>query len=112
MGEPKQSTVGVIMRRRDGAFLCVAFMVLLFWGCTPQEPKVDVEAITAQPKEFVGSETCKMCHLEHYDSWKITNHSRMAQDVTMNMDAFIVDIDENDIKADFAKLEAAGKLKK
>jgi nitrate/TMAO reductase-like tetraheme cytochrome c subunit len=30
-----------------------------------------------EPKKFVGSETCKSCHLEHYDSWKMTLHSRM-----------------------------------
>ncbi len=89
----------------------VALATLLFSGCTSSEPVVDLAKMTSQPKEFVGSETCKTCHLEHYDSWKVTNHSRMAQDVTKNADAFIVDINEKVIKADFAKLEAKGKLK-
>lgn len=67
--------------------------------------------VTSQPKEFVGSETCKTCHLEHYDSWKVTNHSRMAQDVTENEDAFIVSINEKVIREDFQKLADKGKLK-
>ncbi|MGL1863776.1 MAG: multiheme c-type cytochrome [Pseudodesulfovibrio sp.] len=86
-------------------------MALVAVGCMSSEPVVDVKKVTSQPKEFVGSETCKSCHLEHYDSWKATNHSRMAQDVEVNEDAFIVDINQARIKADFKKLEAKGKLK-
>ena len=99
---------------KKGYFLVIAVfaMGLLTAGCTSNEPMVDVAKITSQPKEFVGSETCKMCHLEHYDSWKVTNHSRMAQDVSMNEDAFIVDINHDVILADFRKLEEKGKLKK
>lgn len=51
----------------------VALATLLFSGCTSSEPVVDLAKMTSQPKEFVGSETCKTCHLEHYDSWKVTN---------------------------------------
>ena len=50
-----------------------------------------------------------MCHLEHYDSWKMTQHSRMLQDAKMNQDAIVVPIDEKRIREDLAKLE--GKLK-
>lgn len=99
------------MRKNVGVLVGIAFMTLLFGGCTSSEPDVNIAKITSQPKEFVGSETCKMCHLEHYDSWKVTNHSRMAQDVTKNENAFIIDINDTVIKADFAKLEAKGKLK-
>ena len=69
------------------------------------EQAVDVKAITSQPKAFVGSDTCKQCHLEHYDSWKMTMHSRMTQDAVKNRDAIIVPIDEKRIRADLAKLD-------
>ena len=100
------------MRKMCVFMTSMAFFALLLGGCTNSETAVDVAKITSQPKEFVGSETCKTCHLEHYDSWKVTNHSRMAQDVAMNEDAFIVDINQDVIKADFMALEAKGKLKK
>ncbi|HCY83628.1 MAG TPA: hypothetical protein DHV36_00670, partial [Desulfobacteraceae bacterium] len=73
------------------------------WGCSTEQP-VDVAAVTSKPKTFVGSDTCKMCHLEHYDSWKMTMHSRMLQDAKKNEDAIIVPIDEKRIRADLAKL--------
>ncbi len=88
-------------------FLAAILLLCLFtfglWGCGT-EPVVDVAAITSQPKDFVGSNTCKMCHLEHYDSWKMTMHSRMLQDAKANEDAIIVSIDEKKIRADLAKL--------
>ena len=59
----------------------------------------------AQPKAFVGSDTCKMCHLEHYDSWKMTLHSRMTQDAQKNRDVIIADFDEKKIREDLAKLD-------
>jgi hypothetical protein len=65
---------------------------------------VDIKAVKAQPKAYVGSDTCKQCHLEHYDSWKITQHSRMLQDAQQNRDAIIVPIDEKEIREDLAKL--------
>ena len=68
------------------------------------EPPIDVKAITSQPKDYVGSDTCKMCHLEHYDSWKMTMHSRMLQDAKANEDAIIVPIDEKRIREDLARL--------
>ena len=60
--------------------------------------------IIAQEKAYVGSDTCKMCHLEHYDSWKMTMHSRMTQDAEKNRDAIITTIDEKRIREDLAKL--------
>ena len=50
---------------------------------------IDVEALKTEPKTYVGSETCKLCHLEHYDSWKMTLHSRMLQDAQKNRDAIV-----------------------
>ncbi|MBI9078969.1 MAG: hypothetical protein JEY79_04420 [Pseudodesulfovibrio sp.] len=99
------------MRRSCIVFIVMTALVILIAGCTSGDPVVDVAKLTSQPKTFVGSETCKTCHLEHYDSWKSTNHSRMAQNVVTNEDAFIVDINQEVIRADFKKLEDAGKLK-
>jgi hypothetical protein len=83
--------------------LMLGLMAAALAACSGEEP-VDVAAITAQPKTFVGSDTCKMCHLEHYDSWKMTMHSRMLQDAKKNEDAIIVPIDEKHIREDLAKL--------
>ena len=83
-------------------FLGLALVALAACGV---EQAVDVKAITSQPKDFVGSDTCKMCHLEHYDSWKMTMHSRMTQDAQKNRDVIIVPIDEKKIRADLAKLD-------
>lgn len=80
-----------------------AIFALFFWGCG-SEQVVDIAAVTAQPRKFVGSDTCKICHLEHYDSWKMTLHSRMLQDAKANEDAIIVPIDEKTIRTDLAKL--------
>jgi hypothetical protein len=80
--------------------ICVAFASLA--GCGGEQP-VDIGKVTAQPKAFVGSDTCKMCHLEHYDSWKMTLHSRGLQDVLQNKDAILVDLDEQKIRASIAK---------
>src|SRR5512137_2609145 len=82
--------------------LCVA--VVLVAGCGGEKP-IDMKTIMAQPKAFVGSDTCKMCHLEHYDSWKMTLHSRSIQDVQQNKDAIIVNLDENNIREDLGKLK-------
>jgi len=87
--------------------LCLAAVVLA--ACAAEKP-IDIAAATSQPKAFVGSDTCKMCHLEHYDSWKMTMHSRMLQDAKANQDALIVPIEEKRIRADLAKLEAKLKV--
>jgi hypothetical protein len=81
--------------------LCTVAAAL--FACTAEQP-IDIKAATSQPKAFVGSDTCKMCHLEHYDSWKMTQHSRMLQDAKANQDAIIVPIEEKRIREDLGKL--------
>ena len=92
------------MKSRGGfifSILPAALIALI--GCAPEQP-VDVEKVMAQEQTFVGSETCKQCHLEHFDSWKMTQHSRMLQDAQKNEDAIIVPIDEQRIREDLGKL--------
>ncbi|MEW6263266.1 MAG: multiheme c-type cytochrome [Thermodesulfobacteriota bacterium] len=97
--------------RRDHLGYALGLLVLtLTLGACGREQPVDVKAITAQPKTYMGSETCKMCHLEHYDSWKMTLHSRMLQDAQKNRDAVVVELDEKKIRADLAKLSAKLKV--
>ena len=83
--------------------LVLAVFAMGITACGSEKP-IDVKTIMAEPKTFVGSDTCKMCHLEHYDSWKMTMHSRMLQDAKENEDAIIVPIDEKRIREDLAKL--------
>ena len=79
--------------------LLLGLMGLILMACGAEQP-IDVAAVTSQPKAFVGADTCKMCHLEHYDSWKMTMHSRMLQDAKKNQDAIIVPIEEKRIRED------------
>ena len=67
------------------------------------ERPIDVEALKKEPKKYVGSDTCKLCHLEHYDSWKMTLHSRGLQDAQKNRDVIVAPLDEEVIRADLAK---------
>jgi len=64
-----------------------------------------IEEVITGPMTYVGSEQCKVCHLEHYDSWKMTLHSRTLQDVTQNRDALITDIDPKVIRASLKKVD-------
>jgi hypothetical protein len=82
-------------------FLVTGMMLLVISACG--ESPIDVEALKSKPKEYVGSNTCKLCHLEHYDSWKMTLHSRMMQDAQKNKDAILSPFDEKLIRADLAK---------
>jgi hypothetical protein len=84
-------------------FLVLGLTITMLSACGGEKP-IDIAAVTSQPKTFVGSDTCKMCHLEHYDSWKMTMHSRMLQDAKKNEDAIIVPIEEKRIREDLAKL--------
>lgn len=99
------------MERKLAAFLVPAGLAvaLLVTACGSDQSDVDLKAVLAQPKTYVTSERCKTCHLEHYDSWKMTLHSRMLQDVRRNPDALVTAIDPAVIKADLTKIE--GKLK-
>ena len=85
------------------AVLTIGVMALVLSACGG-EKAVDIKQLMAQPKAFVGSDTCKNCHLEHYDSWKMTLHSRMLQDAQKNRDAIVAEIDEKRIREDLAKL--------
>jgi len=91
---------------RTGEWFKLALILLfaaVLVGCGPKENQV--EKVVYGPKTYVGSEECKVCHLEHYDSWKTTLHSRTLQDVTINRDAIITTIDPEVIRADLKKLE-------
>jgi len=93
------------MFRRSMPLAFAVFMVLCVAACSGEAPLVDVAKLTSQPKAYVGSETCKGCHLEHYDSWKMTMHSRMAQDARVNEDVFVVDWDRERIRQDFVTIQ-------
>ncbi len=92
------------MKGKCWAIIFILGLIGLMLSACGEKPMIDVDKILAQEKAFVGSDTCKMCHLEHYDSWKMTLHSRMLQDAKKNQDAIIVPIDEKRIREDLAKL--------
>jgi hypothetical protein len=87
--------------------LCIGIISLATCG---GEQAVDVKKIMSQPKTFVGADTCKQCHLEHYDSWKMTLHSRTLGDPKTNKDAILVALNEKEIRKDLAKLSATLKV--
>ena len=75
------------------------------WLGQANAQQLDAKQLLSQPKTYVGSEVCRTCHLEHYDAWKMTLHSRMLQDAKQNQDVIITDIDPEIIKADLQKIE-------
>lgn len=79
--------------------LCLTALALTACG---REKPVDMAVVMAQPKAFVGSDTCEKCHLEHYDSWKMTLHSRGLQNAVENRDAILADFNEQKIRQDLA----------
>jgi hypothetical protein len=87
------------------AVLSSGVMALILTACGGETP-IDVKAMKAQPQAYVGSDTCKMCHLEHYDSWKMTLHSRTLQNAQNNRDAVVVDFDSDKIRKSLGKLGA------
>jgi Cytochrome c554 and c-prime len=87
--------------------LAIGVMAVVLSACGGEQP-IDVKAITAKPQTYVGSDTCKMCHLEHYDSWKMTLHSRTLQNAQNNRDVVVVDFDSDKIRKSLEKL--GGKL--
>ena len=89
--------------------LSVLFMAGLM-SCGSDETKINIQEVLSQPKTYVGSGECKYCHLEHYDSWKTTLHSRTLTDVTQNRDALIVEINPDTIRADLQTHKAQLKL--
>jgi hypothetical protein len=83
--------------------ICLTLLMATgLYGCGSEE--AEVREIVVGPKTYIGSEQCKVCHLEHYDSWKMTLHSRTLQDVTENRDALITGIDSAVIRADLKKI--------
>ncbi len=74
-------------------------------GCASDETKINSQEVLSRPKTYVGSGECKFCHLEHYDSWKNTLHSRTIMDVTENRDALIAEINSDDIRKDLKAIE-------
>ncbi|NNJ92153.1 MAG: hypothetical protein HKP55_10785 [Gammaproteobacteria bacterium] len=81
--------------------LSAFFMASSAWSDT----EIDAKEFLSQPKAYVGSEVCRTCHLEHYDAWKRTLHSRMLQDARANKDVIITEIDPEIIKSDLKKIE-------
>ena len=90
---------------RSGLRTFVAVSLLTLGGAAWAEQKLDAKKLLAQPKAYVGSEVCRNCHLEHYDAWKMTLHSRMLQDAKANQDAIITQIVADTIKADLTKIQ-------
>jgi hypothetical protein len=85
-----------------GKLLLMIFMAAALTGCGDND---DFEDLLSKPKTYVGSDQCKMCHLEHYDSWRGTLHSRSIQDAKVNLDAIVTEIDPKVIRADLKKME-------
>ncbi|MBI4774811.1 MAG: hypothetical protein HY788_11635 [Deltaproteobacteria bacterium] len=88
--------------------IAVCLTLLVLAACSPEAP-VDIEEITAAPKTYAGSDRCKMCHLQHYDSWKMTSHSRSTLDVQKDASAIMVPYSEAKIRESFTQSEDAAK---
>ena len=83
--------------------LFLASLSLVLQAASAQE--IDAKKILAEPNTYIGSKTCRTCHLEHYDAWKRTLHSKMLQDVSKNEDVIVTELDAEVMKADFKKIE-------
>jgi hypothetical protein len=93
------------MRTHRWIGLClIGFLAVWLPSCGRDESQIKIQELLAKPKTYVGSEQCKFCHLEHYDSWTTTLHSRTIQDVTKNQDALIAEIDPETVRADLKLL--------
>jgi formate-dependent nitrite reductase cytochrome c552 subunit len=79
-------------------------------GAVWADNSIDAKKLLSETKTYVGSKVCRNCHLEHYDAWKRTLHSRMLQDARANKDVIITDIDPEIIKADLKKIESKLKV--
>lgn len=90
--------------------LFAIFVIAMILAACGADTGIDMEALLSRPKEFVGSDNCKMCHLEHYDSWRMTQHSRMMGDAQKNRDVIIADFDEQHIRKELALLGDALKV--
>ncbi len=91
--------------KKGFVLLCgILCMVGTIWTSCGVEKPVDVDNVMSKPQAYVGSDTCKMCHLEHFDSWQMTLHSRSTQSVQQNLDALVAPFNEEDIREDLAQL--------
>lgn len=98
------------MKNRSGALIVfVAIVLSVLAGCTADHP-VDVDDVLSQPKSFVGADVCKKCHLEHFDSWKMTRHSRVTQDARLNRDAIMADYKVENIRKDLLAYKGETKV--
>ncbi len=82
-------------------FLLVLLSVFCLQSAVAQT--IDSKKLLSEPKTYVGSEICKTCHLEHYDAWRRTLHSKMLQDVSKNEEVIVVELDHEGMKADVKK---------
>jgi hypothetical protein len=87
-----------------GIAFCLVVIALAVFSGEQVAATEETDKILEQPKAYVGSAKCKECHLEQYYSWRTTMHSRMAQDLSKNRDALIVELDEKRIREDLEKL--------
>lgn len=91
-------------------FVILVQLIVLFTVQTAAAQTLDAKKLLAESKKYVGSEVCRECHLEHYDAWKRTLHSKMLQDVSKNEDVLVTEIDTEAMKKDFLKIESSLKL--
>ena len=80
-------------------------LIFAFTLSTAFAQEINSKELLAEPNTYIGSEICRTCHLEHYDAWQRTLHSKMLQDVSKNEDVLVTEIDENVMKEDFKKIE-------
>ena len=86
-----------------GKVLSLGLLLVFMTSCAGESP-VDLVALKSKPQTYVGTDTCKMCHLEHYDTWKMTLHSRMLGNAQKDKDVIVAEINDKKIREDLAKI--------
>ncbi len=86
-----------------GRVLSLGLLLVFMTSCAGESP-VDLVALKSKPQTYVGTDTCKMCHLEHYDTWKMTLHSRMLGNAQKDNDVIVAEINDKKIREDLAKI--------
>ncbi len=94
----------------------VAFLLTIaLVSCTAEEQvQVTTDSyvnVDMTQNAYVGSETCRNCHLSEYKAWRTTAHSRMGSDVSKNPNAYITEYNPEKIRTELLALEEKGKLK-
>ena len=60
--------------------LCLAGIVFLFFKTTNQEAYTSVDDINKEtPQGYIGSASCKQCHLKEYNEWTLSDHYMAMQ---------------------------------